>query len=101
LGGEHPSTAITLYAIGQTLHAQGKYEEALSYYERSLAITEKVLGGEHPETAITRFELGRTLLKTGDPRGKQEMRDAARVLENHFGPEHPQVRLAKSYLDEE
>lgn len=33
--------------------AQGKFREAETHYERSLALREKVLGPEHPDVAIS------------------------------------------------
>eukprot|EP00243_Klebsormidium_subtile_P008882 TRINITY_DN431_c0_g1_i14.p1 TRINITY_DN431_c0_g1~~TRINITY_DN431_c0_g1_i14.p1 ORF type:complete len:767 (+),score=194.19 TRINITY_DN431_c0_g1_i14:430-2730(+) len=61
---EHPSVATTLGNMAVLLQSQGKYEEALPLYERSLRInlplyerdlriSEKALGPEHPDVATT------------------------------------------------
>ncbi|MDH4136601.1 MAG: tetratricopeptide repeat protein, partial [Anaerolineae bacterium] len=43
LGGEHPDTARSLNNLGFLLQAMGDLAGARPYYERALAIREKVL----------------------------------------------------------
>ena len=43
----------SLNNLALVYYEQGKYEDALLLYQRSLAIEEKVLGSEHPDTAMT------------------------------------------------
>ena len=51
----------------------GKYQEALSYYEQSLAIFKKVYGDKHPSVARTLNNMSGVL----DALGRRE--DAARA----------------------
>ena len=54
IGKDHNSTANTLNNIGIVLKNQAKYDKALDYYNRALAVNEKVLGTTHPNTVRTR-----------------------------------------------
>ena len=58
-------TAGSLNNLGLLLHAQGQYESARPYYERALAIYEKVLGEEHPLTATSLNNLGDVIVCSG------------------------------------
>ncbi len=51
LGPEHPDVATSLNNLAALYQAQGRYAEAETLYERSLAIREKALGPEHPDVA--------------------------------------------------
>ena len=46
-------TAALYNNMALVFRAQGEYEKALVYYEKALAIRERVLGPEHPSTATT------------------------------------------------
>ena len=54
LGKNHSSTANTYNNLAALYQEQGKYEEAETYFKKSLAITEKELGLEHQDTKVTR-----------------------------------------------
>ncbi len=41
------------YTKGRALYEQGKYREALPYYERALALSSKVFGENHENTAYS------------------------------------------------
>ena len=88
-----------LNEAGQALHRQGKYDEALRYYERSLAIKEKTLGPEHPETAITRVSMGQTMHSLNLAGWREIMEFAAKSLETHLGPEHPTTITARREIE--
>ena len=45
-----------LCSIGSVLDDQGKYPEALEYYNKSLEIMIKVHGQDHPLVADTKFK---------------------------------------------
>ena len=44
--------AMSLFAMGQLLHLQGRDNEARSYLERALAIREELLGESDPNTQL-------------------------------------------------
>ena len=50
---EHPEAATTYNNTANKYYEQGKYGDALEWYNKALAINEKVLGTEHPDTAST------------------------------------------------
>ncbi len=55
---EHPDVARILSNMGTVLDRQGRYKEARTHFERSLAIRLKVHGTEeHPDVAQTRRDL--------------------------------------------
>jgi len=44
LGTNHPSTAMSYHNIGIAYWSKGKYDKALEFYKKALAIRERVLG---------------------------------------------------------
>jgi Tfp pilus assembly protein PilF len=71
--------------LGFYLHTVGQYVGARPYYERALAIRERVLGPEHPDTATSLNNLGFLLRAQGDLAGarpyyKRPSRSSGRVL---------------------
>jgi len=61
LGGEHPSTLISMYNLAETLRAQGDLPGARELHEQVLAIRHRVLGEEHPDTQTSMNKLALTL----------------------------------------
>ena len=57
MGKEHPETAATYNNIAGVYYSQGAYQKTLEWYEKALAIREKVLGKEHPDTVETRCNI--------------------------------------------
>ena len=49
-GKDHPSTLISVNNLGKLLQAQGKLDDALPFYRRSLEGSERTLGKDHPDT---------------------------------------------------
>ena len=47
------------------MQAQGKYDEALVYYQKALTIRIKVLGEEHPDVATSYNNIGAALEAQG------------------------------------
>ena len=50
LGEEHPDLGYSYFNIGFAYANQGKYEEALEYYNRSYELLKKGIGEEHSDT---------------------------------------------------
>ena len=57
LGLNHPDTATSYNNLAGLYQAQGKYEEAESYYKKALAIYNKEFGIDHPNTKIIKENL--------------------------------------------
>jgi tetratricopeptide (TPR) repeat protein len=63
---EHATIATTLSNIGSVLSNQGKYEEALNHYNKSLEINRKVFGtDEHAIIATTLSNISKVLSNQG------------------------------------
>ncbi|CAN0425101.1 unnamed protein product, partial [Ectocarpus sp. 13 AM-2016] len=71
---------------------QGRYEEAEPLYERSQAISEKVLGREHPDVAISLNNRGLLLQTQGRCEEAEPLFERSQAIsEKMLGPEHPGV----------
>lgn len=96
--------AKRLHQQASDLYKQGKYTEALSLFQRSLTICEKVLGPEHPNTAGSVNNLANVYRDMGDyAHALPLFQRALAVREKVLGPEHPETagtiyNLAMQYL---
>jgi tetratricopeptide (TPR) repeat protein len=83
-------TAWLYNELGYHLDTVADYAGARPYYERALAIHEKVLGGEHPDTANSLNNLGGLLQAMGDLAGARPYYERALAIrEKVLGGEHP------------
>ena len=81
------------------LQDQGDLAGARPYYERAMAIDEKVLGQEHPDTAIDYINLGTLQVTLGEiEAGRALLERAARVFAAKLGPNHLYTRIALQHL---
>ena len=53
-------------SIGNVCDSQGKYEEALEYYQNSLDIKIRVFGSDHPDVATSFINIGAVYAGKGD-----------------------------------
>ena len=60
---EHPDLATSYNNIGVVYYHKGDYESALDYFQKALAIREKVLGVDHPRTIYVRNNIEETKSK--------------------------------------
>jgi tetratricopeptide (TPR) repeat protein len=85
--------------LGYYLGQMGDYARARPYYERALAIQEKVLGGEHPNTATSLNNLGDLLRAMGDLAGARPyLERALAIREKVLGREHPDTAQSLNNL---
>jgi len=56
-GQDHPDMAASYWGIGLVYDSQGKYEEALVQYRRTLEIQIRVLGQDHPNVARSKYNI--------------------------------------------
>ena len=79
------------------LDEQGKYPEALQYYNKSLEIKIKVHGQDHPDTAKTHLNMGACYGEMGDSDKELKCYEyALPIFEKSHGPEHPLVANTKN-----
>ena len=87
--------------LGYHLRMIGDYPGARPYYERALAIWEKVLvlGAEHPDTARSLNNLGFLFQSEDDLAGARSCYERALAIwEARLGPDHPDTKLARGNL---
>jgi tetratricopeptide (TPR) repeat protein len=98
---EDETAAKLCNSLGYHLHQIGDYAGALPYFQRALAIREKVLGPEHPATATSLNNLGLLLKTQGDYAGALPYyRRALDIREKVLGPEHPDTAASLNNLAE-
>ncbi len=85
--------------LGYHLRMIGDYTGARPYYERALAIREKVLGPDHPATAGSLNNLGMLHQAIGDLAGARlYLERALAIWEKVLGPDHPATALSLNNL---
>jgi tetratricopeptide (TPR) repeat protein len=85
--------------LGYYLRQIGDYARARPYFERVLAIHEKVLGREHPDTATSLNNLGALLYHMGDLAGARPFLERALAIhEKVLGGEHPHMATSLNNL---
>jgi tetratricopeptide (TPR) repeat protein len=97
--GEDLRTAGILQNLGNVLDAEGRFDEALANYQRSLEIREAALGPDHPDLASSYTSLG---LVYGSMRREEEARAALEraiaLWTETFGPDHLAIAGALSTM---
>jgi tetratricopeptide (TPR) repeat protein len=84
---------------GFYLKHYGNLEGTRPYYERALAIRERVLGPEHPDTALSLNNLGGLLDSMGDlARARPYYERALAINERVLGSEHPDTARSLNNL---
>jgi tetratricopeptide (TPR) repeat protein len=98
---EDPRLAATLNTLAVLYHAQNKYAQAESLYQRVLKRLEQTIGLDHPTLATTLNNLAVVY----EAQGKYEeavflYQRALALLERTLGPEHPNLAAAlDNYAD--
>ncbi len=86
-------------AVGVYLKMFGNYAETRPYYERSLAIYEKMLGKEHAKTATCLNNLGILLKAVGDYEGARPyLERALAISEKTLDADHHQIAMGNNNL---
>jgi len=84
------SEAIKLDKQGFSLWSEGKFQEAVPLFKRSLALCEKALGPQHPDTADSLNNLGSAYKNIGDyDKALPLYERALAIWEKSIGPKHP------------
>ena len=86
-------------SIGELWMAKMEYAKARPYFERALAIWEKVLGAEHPDAALSLNNLGGLLRRQGDLAAARSYYERAlAIFEARLGPDHPSTKIVRKNL---
>jgi tetratricopeptide (TPR) repeat protein/transcriptional regulator with XRE-family HTH domain len=88
--GDERVTAALYVAAGRVLQYGGDLGAARPWYERALAIRERVLGPDHPDTAEGLNSLGGLFWGQGELAGARPLYERAlNIREMVLGPDHP------------
>ncbi|KAH7830580.1 putative kinesin light chain [Monocercomonoides exilis] len=91
--------AAVLNGIGNAHRQRGNYEDALKFYERSLAIYERIGGTNDASTAIVHMNMGNTYLILGSvSQALQHFLSAKGIRERLFGAVHLQTASSLTAL---
>jgi tetratricopeptide (TPR) repeat protein len=91
--------ACVFDAVGEALEHFEKYEKALAYHRKALAIEEKILGTEHTDTAMSYNNLGVLLQDLG--RHEEALKHygkALAIFEKVLGTEHTDTATSYNSL---
>ena len=82
--------------LGSAYDYKGEYDKAIGYYDKSLAISIKVLGGEHPSVGATYNNIGLAYSNKGEyDKAIGNCEKSLAIQLKTLGAEHPSV--AASY----
>jgi tetratricopeptide (TPR) repeat protein len=87
-GGEHPTVARALIALGDTAREAGDLEEAKSRYEAALAAARAAYGERHPELIAILQRLADASDRAGDRARADAVREDLRALVAAVGSGH-------------
>ena len=86
---DHINSAGTLNNIGEVYREQGKYPEAISWYERALKIFEREFGVDHINSANTIMNIGSVYSAQGKyAEAISWYERALKIKEREFGVDH-------------
>jgi tetratricopeptide (TPR) repeat protein len=89
---ESRGLSFLLTRVGRYLDKRGRYSEVEPLYQRSLAISEKVMGPEHPDVATILLDLALLYGKLGKYTEAEPLcQRSLAIKEKALGPEHPDV----------
>ncbi|CAF4168483.1 unnamed protein product [Adineta steineri] len=81
--------------LGSIKRDQGKYEEALTFYEKSLAIDQKTLPSNHPNLAISYNNIGLVHKNMGNyPKALSSHEKALEIKQQSLPPNHPNLAIS-------
>jgi tetratricopeptide (TPR) repeat protein len=87
--GYYVEIARLMNKKGFELYHKGGYDKALEYYQKTLAINEKVLGKEHQYTATSYNNIGSVYKSMGDyPKALEYHQKSLAICEKVLGKEH-------------
>jgi CHAT domain-containing protein len=97
--GENPAYAESLNNLALLYRDMGQYEEALPFFQQSVAIRKKALGEEHPDYALGLNNLALLYLFMGQyEKALPLFQQALTIQKKTLGEEHPDYALSLSNL---
>jgi tetratricopeptide (TPR) repeat protein len=97
--GDESRRAALCNAVGRVLTKAGDYRAGRPWYERALAICERMLGPDHPDTARSLNSLAELLHDQGQLAAARSLFERALAIrEQVLGPDHPDTAQSLSDL---
>ncbi|CAF1405316.1 unnamed protein product [Adineta steineri] len=88
-------TAFIYHRFGMIKYSQGKYEEALTFYEKSLTIRQKILVPNDPELAKSYNNIGAVHDDMGNyPKALLSHEKALEIRQQSLPPNHPDLAMS-------
>ncbi|XP_067651170.1 clustered mitochondria protein homolog [Haliotis asinina] len=98
-GAMHPEIAACLRLLARLNYIMGEYGEALSFQQRAVLMSERVLGIDHPNTITEYAHLALYCFANNQVSSSLKLMYRARYLALLcFGEEHPEVALIDSNI---
>jgi tetratricopeptide (TPR) repeat protein len=103
LGPDHPDTLKSMHSLAISYNALGRYAEALTLLEATLAVQKVKLGPDHPDTLRSMLNLANSYQALGRHAEALKLLEATLALQKaKLGPDHPDtlssmLNLARSY----
>ena len=87
-----PENTVYLNAAGLISKDMGRYEEAMSFLEKALAMREESLGTDHPDVARSLNNLALLYVAQGAyAKAEPLFQRSLQILEKSLSPDHPEV----------
>ncbi|CAF1483134.1 unnamed protein product [Adineta steineri] len=87
------------HQLGSIKHDQGKYEEALTLYEKSLAIKQKTLPANHPDLATSYNNIGLVHYNMGNyPKALSSHKKALEIRQQSLPSDHPDLASSNNNI---
>jgi len=101
LGADHPSTLISMSALGDSYEALSRHAEALKIRQENLALRKAKLGPDHPETLSSMNNLADSYAALGRDADALKLREETFALRRaKLGADHPDTLITMSQLAE-
>ncbi|MGP0567240.1 MULTISPECIES: tetratricopeptide repeat-containing protein [unclassified Nitrospina] len=87
--------ATDLFLKGKNAQIQGRLDEALEWFQKSLTANEESLGKFHPDVAFIKNSLGNLWVQKGDTaKAIKYLEDSLKTLSKICDPKHPMLAEA-------
>ncbi len=96
----HPTTAIALSDMSQTLIKKGQAKKAVPMLEEALAIRQELLPEDHWQIGVAKNMLGHALVLSGTQNGRDLMKEGHGILVETRGEESWHTQEAKERMED-
>ncbi len=95
LGADHPSTLLSMNALGDSYSSLGRHNDALKLREQTLALRKTKFGADHPETLMCMNNLAASYSAVGRHSDALKVSEETLALRKaKLGPDHPDTLMS-------